>query len=273
MSANPTLASSTRPPCAPVRLDVVGGVARIVFDRPESLNAINVETAQAFLFLCEQLAARDDLRVIVISGTGRAFMAGGDLAAFHAASDPVDLASAIIEPLHRALALLATMPQPVIGSVQGPVSGAGMSIALGCDMTVAAADARFCLAYIGIATSLDGGGSWHLLRQLGLQRAMELALLNKVLTADEALHLGLITRVVAPAKLEEETACLARQLSSGPAFAYGQVKSLLRNAGTRTLPEQLDAEHDAFRACAGTADFREGIEAFFAKRKAVYVGR
>jgi 2-(1,2-epoxy-1,2-dihydrophenyl)acetyl-CoA isomerase len=257
----------------PVRLDIAEGIARIVFDRPESLNAINVETSECFLALCQQLQAREDARVIVLSGAGRAFMAGGDLAAFHSADDPAQLASAIIQPLHRALALLEQMPQPVIGSVHGPVSGAGMSLALGCDMTVAAADARFCLAYLGIATSLDGGGSWHLLRQVGLQRAMEMALLNTVLSAEQALQLGLIARVVPAAKLEAETRCLALQLAAGPSFAFGQVKRLLRQAGNRTLKDQLDAEHEAFRACAGTDDFREGIAAFFAKRKAAFTGR
>lgn len=258
---------------APVRMEVVKGIAKIVFDRPQALNAINIESAQAFLTLCEQLPTRDDLRVIILSGAGRAFMAGGDLAAFHSSDDPAQLASAIIEPLHRALTLLSELPQPVIASVHGPVSGAGMSIALGCDMTIAAADTRFCLAYSNIATSIDGGGSWHLLRQLGLQRSMEMALLNTVLSAEEALKLGLITRVVSAGQLEAETACLALQLASGPTFAYGQIKRLLRQAGTSTLAQQLSAEHESFRACASTRDFREGIAAFFAKRKAVFTNR
>jgi 2-(1,2-epoxy-1,2-dihydrophenyl)acetyl-CoA isomerase len=257
----------------PVRLEIAEGIARIVFDRPESLNAINVETAECFLALCQQLQARKDVRVIVLSGAGRAFMAGGDLAAFHSSDDPAQLASAIIQPLHRALALLEQLPQPVIGSVHGAVTGAGMSLALGCDLTIAADDARFCLAYLGIATSLDGGGSWHLLRQVGLQRAMQMALLNTVLSAEQALQLGLIARVVPAAELQTQTHELALRLASGPSFAYGQVKRLLRQAGTHTLQEQLDAEHEAFRACAGTADFREGIAAFFAKRKAEFIGR
>lgn len=256
----------------PVRLEVAEGIARLVFDRPDSLNAIDVETAECFLALCQQLQGHNDIRVIVLSGAGRAFMAGGDLAAFHAAEDAVCLASAIIQPLHRALALLEQLPQPVIGSVHGAVTGAGMSLALGCDLTLAADDARFCLAYLGIATSLDGGGSWHLVRQVGLQRAMQIALLNSVLSAEQALHLGLITRVVPAADLQAQTHELAVRLASGPTFAYGQVKRLLRQAATRTLQEQLDAEHEAFRACAGTADFREGIAAFFAKRKAAFSG-
>lgn len=257
----------------PVRLEIAEGIAKVVFDRPGALNAIDVHSAECFLALCEQIQQRGDVRVIVLSGAGRAFMAGGDLAAFHAADDPVALASAIIEPLHRALALLAQLPQPVLGSVQGAVSGAGMSIALGCDLTLAADNARFCLAYAGIAASLDGGGSWHLLRQVGLQRAMELALLNKVLSAEQAQDLGLIARVVPAESLAAATDRLAAQLASGPAFAFGQIKGLLRQAGSHTLPEQLDAELQAFRACAGTEDFREGITAFLNKRAANFTGR
>ncbi|WP_296257819.1 MULTISPECIES: enoyl-CoA hydratase/isomerase family protein [unclassified Pseudomonas] len=255
---------------APVRLDITRGIATLTFDRPEALNAINVEMAQTLLALCEQVQGREDVRVIVLSGAGRAFMAGGDLAAFAASDAPAHVASAIIEPLHAALRLLAQLPQVVIGSVHGPVSGAGMSLALGCDLTVAASNTRFCLAYSAIATSLDGGGSWHLLRQLGRQRALRLALCNSVLSANEALALGLIAHVVPVGSLHEDTLCLARKLASGPTFAYGQIKHLLRQAASHTLEEQLDAEHRAFRACAETADFREGVAAFFAKRQAVY---
>ncbi|MCL6692357.1 enoyl-CoA hydratase-related protein [Pseudomonas sp. R3.Fl] len=256
----------------PVRLEVEAGIAEVIFDRPEALNAIDVDSARCLLALCEELRERTDVRVIVLSGTGRAFMAGGDLAAFHAAADPVQLASEIIEPLHQALALLATFPQPVLGSVQGAVSGAGMSIALGCDLTIAAADARFCLAYSGIATCLDAGGSWHLVRQVGLQRAMRMALLNEVLSAERALQLGLVAQVVAQDDLVVETRKLAQRLAVGPGFAYGEIKRLLRGASSRTLEQQLDAEHEAFRACAGSGDFREGIAAFFAKRRALFRG-
>lgn len=258
---------------APVRLEFVQGVARIIFDRPAALNAINVETAECLLALCEELRTRNDVRVIVLSGAGRAFMAGGDLAAFHASNDPAETASAIISPLHRALTILSDLPQPVLGSVHGSVSGAGMSIALGCDMTIAAADTRFCLAYAGIATSLDGGGSWHLPRQVGLQRAMELALLNKPLSAEQALQFGLVACVVPADELQAQTSALAAQLAAGPTFAYGRIKRLLRRSWQRELNAQLSDELDAFRACAGTADFREGVAAFFAKRKPMFNGR
>lgn len=251
----------------PITLTIEHGVARVEFNRPEALNAINVVLAQRLLEICQQLQARADVRVIVLAGAGRAFMAGGDLAAFRDSAQPAVLAAAIIEPLHQALALLARMPQIVLGSVHGAVSGAGMSMALGCDLTLAADNARFCLAYSAIAASLDGGGSWHLARQVGLQRAMRLALLNEPLSAAQALELGLVAEVLPAAQLPERTDELARQLASGPAGANAAIKRLLRQAGDRSLTEQLDDEQWAFVACAASEDFREGITAFFARRK------
>ncbi|PRB77458.1 enoyl-CoA hydratase/isomerase family protein [Pseudomonas sp. MYb185] len=251
----------------PIELTIEHGVARLEFNRPAALNAINVALASRLLEVCQQLQVRADVRVIVLTGAGRAFMAGGDLAAFRDAPEPAVMASAIIQPLHRALAMLAQMPQIVLGSVHGAVSGAGMSLALGCDMTLAADDTRFCLAYSAIAASLDGGGSWHLPRQIGLQRAMRLALLNEPLGAEQALELGLIAEVVPAPQLSQRTMELAQQLACGPAGANAAIKRLLRQAGDRTLAEQLEDEHRAFAACAASDDFREGITAFFDRRK------
>jgi len=254
----------------PINLHIDNRVARIEFNRPEALNAINVALATGLLEICQQLQGRDDVRVIVLSGAGRAFMAGGDLAAFRDAAAPGEMASAIIEPLHQALLLLEQMPQIVLGSVQGAVSGAGMSLALGCDMTLAADNARFCLAYSAIAASLDGGGSWHLPRQVGPQRAMRLALLNEPVTAEQALAWGMVAEVVPADQLQQRTAAVAARLAAGPATAQAAIKRLLRQSTRQSLAEQLADEHRAFVECAGTTDFHDGITAFFERRKAVF---
>jgi len=256
-----------------VRLVVLDGVARLTFDRPEALNAIDVATAECLLAQCKALQERNDVRVVVLSGSGRAFMAGGDLAAFRASPAPAALASAIIRPLNAALEILSGLPLPVIGSVHGAVAGAGFSLAIGCDLTLAADDARFCLAYLGIATTIDGGGSWHLVRQVGLQRAMDLAYTNRSISAEEAAAIGLVARVVAAERLQEETEALAARLAAGPTFALGGVKRLLREAGRRDYTSQLAAEHDQFCACAAREDFREGVEAFFERRRPLFSGR
>ncbi|WP_150304812.1 enoyl-CoA hydratase/isomerase family protein [Pseudomonas saliphila] len=253
-----------------IELSIAEGVAWVEFNRPQALNAINVELASRLLEICQELKARADVRVIVLAGAGRAFMAGGDLAAFRDSPEPAELASAIIQPLNQALAMLAQMPQIVLGSVHGAVSGAGMSLALGCDMSLAAEDTRFCLAYSAIAASLDGGGSWYLPRQVGLQRSMRLALLNEPLTAEQALNLGLVAEIVPAEQLRQRTESLARQLAGGPAGANAAIKRLLRQSGERTLEEQLENERLAFVECAASEDFHEGITAFFARRKPVY---
>ncbi|MFA5678377.1 MAG: enoyl-CoA hydratase-related protein [Pseudomonas sp.] len=254
----------------PINLHIEGRIARIEFNRPDALNAINVALASRLLEICQQLQQRTDIRVIILCGAGRAFMAGGDLAAFREAAAPAEMATAIIEPLHQALRLLEQMPQIVLGSVQGAVSGAGMSLALGCDMSLAADNTRFCLAYSAIAASLDGGGSWHLPRQVGLQRAMRLALLNEPVSAEQALVWGMVAEVVPTDQLPSRTQALAAQLAAGPATAQAAIKRLLRQSSCQSLAQQLDDELRAFVQCAGSEDFHEGITAFFARRKPVF---
>lgn len=258
----------------PVLLKVDGPVARIVFNRPKVLNALSVEAANAFLAACKSIAADKAIRVVVIAGEGRAFMAGGDISAFAGAADEVRVrVPTIMEPLHEGLEILAGLPQPVIASLQGAVAGAGMSIALSTDLAIAADNAIFTLAYAKLGTSPDGSGSWSLPRLVGLRKAMEIALLSDVYDAPEALRLSLVNRVVPAADLASETDKLARRLAEGPTFAFGQAKALLRGSLDNSLHDQLAAEAAAFGRCIGTADFAEGVSAFLAKRPATFAGK
>ncbi|WP_029008729.1 enoyl-CoA hydratase/isomerase family protein [Azospirillum halopraeferens] len=258
----------------PVRLDRAGAVARLHLNRPQVLNAIDEATAAAFLEACRTVAADGTVRAVVITGEGRGFMAGGDLARFRA--DPArgpETAGAIIGPLHAAIEVMAAMRAPVLAAVHGPVAGAGMSLAMAADLCIAADDARFTLAYARIGATPDGSGTYHLPRLVGLRKAMELALLADTIDAGEALALGLVNRVVPAAALAGEAAALAERLAAGPTAAFGRIKDLLRRSWTATLPDQLAAEEEAFRASAATADFREGVDAFFARRGADFHGR
>lgn len=258
---------------SPVLCELEQSVARIRFNRPASLNAMDERMAQEFLAACRSIGA-SDARVVVLSGEGRSFMAGGDLARFHAdLANAADTASAIIEPLHEALALLADLPQPVLASLHGAVAGAGVSVALACDLAIAASDARFNLAYAAIGASPDGSASWSLPRVVGLRKAMEIAMLAENVDADEALRLGIVNRVVPASLLATETDILARRIANGPSVAYKNIKQLMRASLGRSLAEQMKAEEQAFRACAGTADFAEGITAFFEKRKPRFEGK
>ena len=274
-TATDPAAAATAPsapvPQPPLLLERNGAIATLRFNRPEALNAINVPMANAFLTAVQSIAADPGVRAVVLRGNGRGFMAGGDLATLRA--DPVQGAIDILTPLNAALQLLAQMNAPVIAQVHGAAAGAGLSLVLMADYVIAAEGTRFNLAYINLGTSCDVGASWALPRIVGVRQALEIALLGEAFTADDALRLGLVNRVVPGAELDSATAALAQRLASGPTLAYGAMKRLMRASMDHTLPEQLAAEKDAFVHCAGTEDFRAGVEAFHQRQSPQFVGR
>lgn len=255
-----------------VLLSISGGVATVTLNRPAMLNAIDVAMAQAFGERVEALAGRDDVRAILIRGEGRAFCAGGDISQFNAGGDATTAIDAIIGPLHAGLLRLSQLPAPSIACVHGAVAGGGFSLALACDLTIAADDAKFSMAYARIGATPDASGTWHLPRLLGMKKARELALLGDTVLADEALQLGLVNRVVPRAELAEQAQALAERLAAGPTAAYGRIKTLLNASLGNTLAQQLDAERQTFRASTQTADFAEGIKAFSEKRPPRFIG-
>lgn len=250
-----------------VLFSVDSGVASIRFNRPNRLNAIGPEIARGFAEAVDAALAVQSVKVIVVSAEGRAFAAGGDLSYFHNATDRPEAARELINPIHAALKALTNASPIVVGSVQGAVAGAGMSLALGFDLLLAADDTTFNLAYARVAASPDCGGSWALPRLVGLRKALEIALLSDIINATEALRLGIANRVVPRVALEEETANLASRLASGPAIAYANMKSLMRTSFERDHGAQLDAEAKSFVECAATADFAEALDAFVEKRR------
>ena len=274
-TATDPAASSNAPsapaPQPPLLLERNGAIATLRFNRPEALNAIDVPMANAFLAAVQSIAADPGVRAVVLRGNGRGFMAGGDLATLRA--DPVQGAIDILTPLNAALQLLAQMNAPVIAQVHGAAAGAGLSLVLMADYVIAAEGTRFNLAYINLGTSCDVGASWALPRIVGVRQALEIALLGEAFTADDALRLGLVNRVVPGAELDSATAALAQRLANGPTLAYGAMKRLMRASMDHTLPEQLAAEKDAFVHCAGTEDFRAGVEAFHLRQSPQFVGR
>ena len=256
-----------------VLLDVAEGVARIRFNRPEALNAINEGLARAFLAACESVAGRDDVRVVVLSGEGKGFMAGGDVARMVQEMPRADtVIDALLDCIDPALLLLANLPAPVVASVHGAVAGAGVGIMLAADLVIAADDTKINLAYTAIGATPDATSTWTLPRIVGLRRSMEIALLSDSYAAMEALALGLLNKVVPRAELGSATDVLARRLASGPTQAYGRIKKLLRGSLDRTMEEQMSLERTAFRESTFTADFKEGTLAFVGKRRARFTG-
>ena len=258
-------------PTSPLLLERNGAIATLRFNRPDALNAFDVPMANAVLAAVQTVAADPGVRAVVLCGNGRGFMAGGDLATLRA--DPVQGAIDILTPLNAALLLLAQMNAPVIAQVHGVAAGAGLSLLLMADYVIAAEGTRFNLAYINLGTSCDVGASWALPRTVGVRKALEIALLGDAFNADDALRLGLVNRVVPGTELDSATTALAQRLASGPTLAYGAMKRLMRASMNHTLAEQLAAEKDAFVRCAGTEDFRAGVEAFHQRQSPQFVGR
>jgi 2-(1,2-epoxy-1,2-dihydrophenyl)acetyl-CoA isomerase len=253
---------------------VLEGIARIRVNRPAALNAIDLPLARRFVEICRSLSARNDLRAVVLSGEGKGFMAGGDVAGMRDAMPHADeYIGALLDSIHPALQLLADLEAPVLASIHGPVAGAGASMAFAADLAIAADDTRINLAYTSIGGSPDAASTWTLPRLVGLRRAMEIALLSDTYDAQSALRMGLVNLVVPRATLEDETTALARRLAAGPTGAYGRIKKLLRGAFDTTMQQQMDAERAAFCALTRTSDFAEGITAFGEKRRPVFTGR
>jgi 2-(1,2-epoxy-1,2-dihydrophenyl)acetyl-CoA isomerase len=254
-----------------VNLEFDGAIARIRFDRPDQLNAIDETSALLFLDACKEVAQRQKCRVVVLSGSGKAFVSGGDLQAL--SQNSVASAASVISPINQALRILDECPQPVIGMLHGVVAGAGIGLALASDFAIAAENTRFNLAYSKIGACLDGGTSWYLVRSVGLRKAMELAVRSPNFTAAQALEWGLVSEVVPADGLEAAVDALANELARGPTFAYGRIKYLLKSAHARPLAEHLALEQAAFCECAATVDFAEGIAAFREKRAPRFAGQ
>lgn len=261
------------PLAASLAYAVEGAIATIAFNRPQVMNALDADMIVALRVACER--ARDDraVRVIVLRGNGPAFVAGGDVGAFHLNLDRLPkMVAGLADELHRAILALRQAPKPVIASVHGAVAGAGVSLMAAADLAVAAADTRFTLAYSRIGASPDGGSTWFLPRLIGARRALELMLLADNFDVHTALQFGLVNRVVAAAELAAQTARLAQRLADGPTLAYAQTKALVNRSFESPLADQLDAEAAAFVRCAATRDFAAGVTAFVKKEEPRFNG-
>jgi 2-(1,2-epoxy-1,2-dihydrophenyl)acetyl-CoA isomerase len=265
----------TDPPEPPAGVDLVvdgGGVAHLRLVRPEAANTIDLPTARALQEAVERLADDPAVRAVLITGAGRMFCGGGDLRAFSAEADLPRHLRAVTDALHMAVVRLGRLDAPVVAAVQGSAAGAGFSLACAADLVLAAESARFVPAYTRIGLSPDGSLTATLPRLVGARRAAELLLTNRSLDAREAVDWGIATRVVPDGSLLEEAQGLAAELARGPVGSYGAVKRLLRSTWTLPLEAQLVEEAQTLSARASTAEGREGIAAFLAKRAPDYVG-
>jgi len=253
--------------------EVKEGVARITFNRPDAANALDMQMALDLMHASIQASEDQAVRAVLITGAGKMFSGGGDLKSFAAqgAALPGHLKEVALY-LHAAISRFVRMDAPVVAAENGAAGGAGMSLCLFADLVLAAESAKFTLAYTRAGLSPDGGSTYFLPRIVGVRRALELALTNRVLTAREAAEWGIVTRVVADAELLTEADALARQLAAGATRAYGAAKRLLHHSFAESLETQMEVEAQAIAGMARTRDAREGIAAFIAKRKPDFSG-
>jgi 2-(1,2-epoxy-1,2-dihydrophenyl)acetyl-CoA isomerase len=254
-----------------------GGIATLTINRPETRNAINLELRRLLTDTLREIETDKAVRCVILRGAGEHFMSGGDVKSFlEYAEQPPEVRRRTflqrIHDLHPIMMVMRRMPQPVIGSIRGAVAGAGMSIALNCDLLVAAQDAFFTLAYVHIGASPDGSATSYLPRVVGAKKAMEIALLGDRYDAATALDLGLVNWVVPTEQLEAETRRIAGRIAAGPSRAHAGVKRLLGMSLNNGLAEQLQAEAETFADVATSDDWVEGVRAFNEKRKPRFSG-
>ena len=246
-------------------------VARITLNRPDRLNSF---TRQMHAELAEALDQLGEARVVILTGAGRGFCAGQDLNDRAVApGEAVDLGETVAQCWNPLVRRLAALPQPVIARVNGVAAGAGANIALACDLVVAAHSAKFVQSFAALGLIPDSGGSWHLPRLVGQARALGLALTGEPLPAATAAEWGLIWKCVPDEALDGEVDALAARLAALPPLGLAAIKAIIRTTGARTLDEELDLQRDEMRRLGFTADYREGVAAFLAKRPAQFTGK
>jgi 2-(1,2-epoxy-1,2-dihydrophenyl)acetyl-CoA isomerase len=259
-----------------VNMSLTNGVATVELSRPAALNAWNKQLGLDLLAALRQVAEDDVVRAVVLTGAGRAFSSGADLKDSSDELTPAghpDIYKRLTDCYHPIMRAVRELPKPVVAAVNGAAVGIGCSLALCCDLIVAAESAYFLLAFVNIGLVPDGGSSLFLPSRVGMARATELAMLGERLPAAQALDWGLINRVVPDASLREETAALAARLAGGPTRSYAGAKRLLNNWLYSRMPEQLELEARTQQEMAGSEDFVEGAMSFLEKRPPRFSGR
>jgi 2-(1,2-epoxy-1,2-dihydrophenyl)acetyl-CoA isomerase len=256
-------------------IDDADGVRTLTLNRPDAYNSLTTRLKEDLLGALREAAAEQDVRAVVLTGAGRAFCAGQDLkehVAMLRSGDPTPLRT-VDEHYNPIVRTISGMPKPVIAAVNGMAAGAGASFAYACDLRIAAASAKFLMAFANIGLTADSGASWTLPRLIGYGRAMEMMLLGQPVPADRALAIGMVSQVVADDAVRGTAQELAGRMAAGPTGAYGKIKEALQLAATADLATALRAEGVGQAALGATADHREAVDAFVAKRTPTFTGR
>lgn len=250
-----------------------GAVATLTLNRPEARNALDLVMRGELMAALDEAEADETVRVVILTGAGGHFCAGGDVKLMRERRQTAAEGRGRVEALNRAVLRLVNFPRPTIAMVDGFAVGAGLNLALGCDLVVASDRAKFGEVFARIGLVPDGGGTWLLARLVGLARARELIFTADIIDATEAERIGLVNRVVPVAELAATTGALAAKIAAGPPAVLRLAKHLVNRAATSDLAAALDLEAFSQGLAISSEDHREGLAAFFDKRAPRFVGR
>ncbi|HEY1614209.1 MAG TPA: 2-(1,2-epoxy-1,2-dihydrophenyl)acetyl-CoA isomerase PaaG [Rhizomicrobium sp.] len=258
-----------------ILFEVAQGAARLTLNRPDRLNSFTVQMHGEVAEALAQVEADPSIRVLLLTGAGRGFCAGQDLAdrAVAPGSSDLDLGESLEQRYNPLIRRLIALEKPVICAVNGVAAGAGANIALAADIVIAARSAKFIQSFSNIGLIPDSGGTWILPRLVGQARAMGLALTGEALSAEKAESWGMIWRTVDDDQLKSESDKLAARLASGPTRGLAAIKMAMRKGWIQKFEEQLDLERDLQRELGRSHDYREGVAAFTEKRNPTFAGR
>jgi 2-(1,2-epoxy-1,2-dihydrophenyl)acetyl-CoA isomerase len=260
---------------APILAARDAGVLSLTLNRPDKLNAFNLEMHQLLREALEEARDAPDVRAVLLTGSGRSFCAGQDLSQRNVSADaaPIDLSVSLGSNYNPLVRRLRALPKPIVCAVNGVAAGAGANIALACDIVLAARSASFVQSFSKLGLVPDSGGTYFLPRLVGSARAMGLALLGERLSAEDAERWGLIWKAVDDDRLVAEATRIAQTLAVGPTKGYGLIKKAMQASAGNSLDSQLELERDLQREAGFSEDYREGVAAFMQKRKPRYQGK